>query len=108
MPAKKAKSQEIRRLERKLTKELLWIYILSILKKKKMHAYALRKEIKKRFDFLPGNVSAYVVLYKLESRGFVSVKAEGTRKIYSLTASGKKLLNEAKGYFRSVSKKAFS
>jgi DNA-binding PadR family transcriptional regulator len=90
------KSRELFRLKRKLGVELLWVYILSLLKKKPSHAYVLRKEIESKFGFLPGNVSAYVVLYKLQNRGFVSSSKEGNRTVYSITAEGKALLKEAK------------
>ncbi len=90
------KSRELTRLKRKLGVELLWVYILSLLKKKPSHAYVLRKEIEAKFGFLPGNVSAYVVLYKLQNRGFVSAKKEGNRTVYTITSSGKTLLKEAK------------
>jgi len=91
-----AKSREIVRLKRKLGVELLWIYLLSMLKDKPSHAYVLRKEIKQKFGFLPGNVSVYVVLYKLQDRGYVKSKHEGNRSVYSITVSGKGLLKEAK------------
>ena len=94
--AKAEKSREIERLKRKLGIELLWIYLLSMLKKKPSHAYVLRKEVKRKFGFLPGNVSVYVVLYKLEKHGFVKAKREGNRSVYSITGSGKELLKEAK------------
>jgi len=90
------KSRELERLRRKLGVELLWIYLLSLLKKEPSHAYVLRKQIKESFGFLPGNVSAYVVLYKLKNRGFVSAKKEGNRTVYSITAQGKALLKEAR------------
>ena len=89
-------SREIVRLKRKLGIELLWIYLLSMLKKKESHAYVLRKEVEEKFGFLPGNVSVYVVLYKLEKRGFVSKKQQGNRTVYKITSSGKSLLKEAK------------
>jgi DNA-binding PadR family transcriptional regulator len=41
-------------------------------------------------------VSAYVVLYKLQSRGFVSTKQDGNRTVYTITRDGKRLLSEAK------------
>ena len=88
-------SREMARLREKLGVELLWIYILGILKKKPSHAYAIRAEIEKRFGFRPGNVTAYVVLYKLEGRGFVSKKTDANREVYSITAKGKELLKEA-------------
>jgi len=90
------KSRELGRLKRKLGIELLWVYLLSMLKKKPSHAYVLRKEVEGKFGFLPGNVSVYVVLYKLEKHGFVNAKHEGNRAVYSITAEGKKLLKEAK------------
>ncbi len=89
-------SKEITRLKRKLGIELLWIYLLSMLKKESSHAYVLRKEVEEKFGFLPGNVSVYVVLYKLEKHNFVKAKKEGNKTIYSITASGKTLLKEAK------------
>ena len=90
------KSRELERLRRKLGIELLWIYLLSMLKKKPSHAYVLRKQVEEKFGFLPGNVSVYVVLYKLQSRGFVKARREGNRSVYSITSNGKTLLREAK------------
>jgi DNA-binding PadR family transcriptional regulator len=91
-----SKSREIVRLKRKLGVELLWIYLLSMLKNKTSHAYVLRKEIEQKFGFLPGNVSVYVVLYKLQDRGFVKSKQDGNRSVYNITTKGKNLLKEAK------------
>lgn len=89
-------SKELERLRRKLGIELLWIYLLSMLKKNPSHAYVLRKEVEEKFGFLPGNVSVYVVLYKLEKHGFVSAKQDRNRSVYSITSRGKELLKEAK------------
>ena len=91
---------ELRRLEEKLTKEVLWLYVLSILSEKDAHGYVLRKQILEKFGFLPGNVTSYVVLYKLESRGFVFAKTVQNKKIYSITAKGKKLLKKAEQVFK--------
>ncbi len=85
-------SREIARFKEKLGIEVLWVYILSLLEKEPAHAYILRQRIKERFGFLPGNVSVYVVLYKLESRGFVSTKSDNNRVVYTITEKGKKLL----------------
>lgn len=89
-------STEIKRLHSKLTIEVLWIYLLSLLNKEPSHAYLLRKKIKEEFDFLPGNVTAYIVLYKLEKRGFVEGKRKENKKIYSITSKGRELLKLAK------------
>jgi len=100
-------SAEIKRLSKNLTTGLLWVYILSILRKKDFHAYALRNEVSKRFGFLPGNVTAYVVLYKLESRAFVKSKQRENKKIYSITKNGVNLLKEAQKTFKDFQKKLF-
>ena len=86
------KSREILRLREKLGIKILWVYILSLLRKEPAHAYILRQKIMDEFGFLPGNVSVYVVLYKLHSRGFVATKGEENRVVYTITEKGKKLL----------------
>ncbi len=93
---KASESPEIERLRRKLGVELLWVFILSILKKSPSHAYVLRKKIEKQFGFLPGNVSSYVVLYKLEQRRFVATKTDGNKVVYTITPKGNQLAQQAK------------
>lgn len=90
---------ELKRLDEKLSKEVLWLYLLSVLKKEPLHAYALRKRINEKFGFLPGEVSAYVVLYKLEKRGYVFQKADANKKTYFVSEKGKELLKKAKKQF---------
>lgn len=101
-------SPEIQRLKNKTGIELLWIYILSLLKKKSSHSYALRKQIKEKFDFLPGEVTVYVVIYKLKSRGYVSSKKDSNKVVYSITKKGIELLNEAEKIIEDKTKKIFS
>ncbi len=100
-------SREMLRLKRKLSVELLWIYLLSILKEKPLHAYALRKSVSEQFGFLPGNVSAYVVLYNLESRGFVSTRKDENRVVYTITEKGRSLLLAAEKELRGMIGKLF-
>ena len=88
------------RLKNKITKEVLWLYILKLLRERPMYAYELKQAIKNAFDFEPATVSSYVVLYKLEKDGYVKARwQEGTggkpsRKYYELTPEGEKLLEE--------------
>ena len=93
-----AKGAELARLESKLGVELLWLHVLSILKGKEMHGYALRREIQERFGFKPGQVSAYVVLYKMEAAGLVRTTREGVRRVYRITPLGKRRLDEARHF----------
>ena len=90
----------LKRLKELNTRECLWLYILSILKDKPMHAYALRKEIHERFGFRPGTVTAYKVLYLLSRDGMVEKKVNGRQKIYSVTEKGSKMLEDAVDFYR--------
>jgi DNA-binding PadR family transcriptional regulator len=94
------RSREIARLREKLGIEVLWVHLLALLKKGPAHAYALRKKVEAEFGFLPGNVSVYVVLYKLQSRGFVATRRDENRVVYSITPRGRQLLSLAGKEFR--------
>jgi len=91
----------LKRLEHLNTKDCLWMYILRILKDKPMHAYSVRKEIKKRFGFTPGTMTAYKVLYSLKTKGLVRKKIEGRKNIYSITQKGRNNLRKAIQFYRS-------
>lgn len=86
----------LRRLQNKITKENLWIYILNLLKNGPLYAYEVREKIKKKFGFEPATITVYMVLYKLEKEGLVIKEKsnEGPRKYYSLTEKGIKALEE--------------
>jgi DNA-binding PadR family transcriptional regulator len=90
----------IKRLQQLNTKDCLWIYILSILSEKPTHAYSIRSEIEKKFNFLPGNVTAYRVLYYLTSQNFVKKMVEGRRKVYYITAKGEMELSKAITFYK--------
>lgn len=93
------------KLERNNTYDCLWPYVLRILKDKPTHAYVLRAEIEHRFGFKPGNVTAYRVLYALKKKGYVEKTKEGVKQVYSITPKGAKLLKEATGFYKAMSRK---
>jgi DNA-binding PadR family transcriptional regulator len=93
------------RLKRSLTTENLWLYILSILSRKKLHGYAVLGEMEKRFGWKPGLVTPYVVMYKLEAEGLIKAKRDERRVYYEVTPLGKKALKEAKKYINELSRK---
>lgn len=97
-------SPEIKRLKEKTGIDLLWIYILSLLKKESCHPYLLRKKISDEFGFMPGNVTVYVVLYKLKARNFVNSKQKENKVVYSITKKGISLLKEAEKLFKEKTK----
>jgi DNA-binding PadR family transcriptional regulator len=87
----------LKRLETKTTIENLWIYVLALLKDSRMYAYEINRSLEKRFGFSAGQVTAYVVLYKLEKSGLVEAEWEKigrNRKYYRITPEGEKLLEE--------------
>ena len=90
----------LRRLKELNTKDCLWIYILKLLTENPMHAYALREQIKDRFGFMPGTVTAYKVLYLLNRGGLVSKKASGRQKVYTITSKGRASLKEAIDFYK--------
>jgi len=99
------------RLKEKITKEVLWMYILRLLKDRPMYAYELKNKIRESFGFEPATVSSYVVLYKLEHGGYVTSEWQesGTgrpsRKYYKLTDRGEKLLEEGIKFMEELLKK---
>ncbi|VVB74123.1 Transcriptional regulator PadR-like family protein [uncultured archaeon] len=99
-PLKRARARPderpLARLERSLTTDNLWIYILSLLSGQRMHAYAVMEEMEKRFGWRPGLVTPYVVMYKLEEDGFIKGSDKGRRRYYYITQKGKGLLKAAK------------
>jgi DNA-binding PadR family transcriptional regulator len=95
----------IKRLAKLNTQECLWPYILKILSEKPMHAYILREEIKKRFDFLPGQVTSYTTLYSLKKQGLVSKQKKDRIVVYSITERGKKALQQAQMFYRETFRK---
>jgi len=97
------KKGPMRRLEKHLTGGNLWLYILSLLKKGKRHAYALDDEISKKFSFKPNKIMIYMVLYKLEAEGMIDSEFEGRRKYYNITKKGIQTINEGKKYLEELS-----
>ena len=94
------------RLKEKLTTDNLWLYILSLLKEKDMYGYELRAAIEDSFDFKPGNVTAYRVLYALKRSNLVQTvtkEASGRkRKYYKITKEGKEELETGKEIMKEI------
>jgi DNA-binding PadR family transcriptional regulator len=96
------------RLKNKITKEVLWLYILRLLKERPMYAYELKERIREAFNFEPATVSSYVVLYKLEKDGYVTAEwqesetGKPSRKYYRLTPEGEKLFEEGIAFLENM------
>jgi DNA-binding PadR family transcriptional regulator len=112
--SKRAKeSKAFERLEKNLTIDLLWIWVLKLLKEGPKYAYELKQEIQNRFGFSPAIVTNYTILYLLKGEGIVK-KIEMRndieridRKYYEITELGHKLFEEAEIYLKEVYDKFF-
>lgn len=93
------------RLQKSNTKENLWIYILSLLKSSQLYGWEIPKLVEKKFNFKPGKITPYRVLYRLEGQGFVKSKIEERRRVYKITEKGKKELELAKNFYQQILKK---
>ena len=100
----------MKRIGRKTTNEMLWPYVLRLLKDKPMYAYELRQAMSKKFGFKPPSVTCYHVLNRLQREGCTAAEWEDqhgkpARKYYRITPAGTKLLESAQKYFEELSTK---
>jgi len=89
----------VARLKKKTTAEMLWPYFLKLLKERPMYGYELRQEIQKRFGWKPATVTSYMVLYRLQRDGYVTMewkeqRGRPARKYYKITKKGEELFRE--------------
>lgn len=84
------------------TKDNLWIYILLLLRKKELYGWEIPKLVKEKFNFLPGRITPYRVLYRLEKEGFVRSDLKERRRIYQITEKGKEELKKAEVFLKEL------
>jgi len=86
-------SKALERLKRKLTIEVLWLYIIAVLLGHgPTYPYDAGKLIERRFGFRPSKVTLYTVFYKLEREGLLEKRSDGT---YDVTGSGVRAFRNA-------------
>jgi DNA-binding PadR family transcriptional regulator len=90
----------LKRLHKKLTIEVLFLWILRLLSEGDKYAYELREEVGKRFSFSPATVTSYAVLYKMAREGLVVALDRSSlfpnRKYYSITPLGQQTLDASR------------
>jgi PadR family transcriptional regulator PadR len=88
------------RLVNKLTKEMLWMYILRLLQERPHYGYEIKELITKRFGFSPATVSGYAIIYRLTKDGLIEEqrKDDSPRKYYAITEKGSRAMSEAKSF----------
>ena len=94
-------SERLRKLN---TKGNLWIYILSLLKKRELYGWEIQSLIEKKFNFRPGLITPYRVLYRLAEQGFVKSKMRERRRVYDITEKGKEELKKAQNFYKKILK----
>ena len=102
-------SRAVERLVNKLTKEMLWIYILRLLQERPHYGYEIKELVTKRFGFSPATVSGYAIIYRLQRDGLIQSQAssESTRKYYELTEKGIEAMKLAKEFLSSTVSRVF-
>ena len=93
-------SKAMTRLVNKLTKEMLWMYILRLLQERPHYGYEIKQLITERFGFSPATVSGYAIIYRLTKDGLIEEqrKDDSPRKYYAITDKGSKAMSEAKAF----------
>jgi len=94
----------IERLLKSNTIENLWIYILFLLEKRKIYAWEIPAIIEEKFGFKSGKITPYRVLYRLEKEGSVKSELRERRRVYQITEKGKKELEKAKSFYKTILK----
>lgn len=94
------------RLDKLNTIENLWIYILLLIKSREkdnpLYAWELPEMIQKHFNFRPGKITPYRVLYRLELQGLVASKQDDRKRYYQITPLGKKELDTAILFYKNL------
>lgn len=104
----------LERLKKKMTKEVMWLYILRLLLERPMYAYEIKKQIKERFGWEAATVTSYVVFYRLRQEEYVATEwvesKEGrpNRKYYAITEKGKALFQEGRTFLEEMMDNLFS
>jgi DNA-binding PadR family transcriptional regulator len=94
------KPKAINRLVSKLTKEMLWMYILRLLQERPHYGYEIKQLIRERFGFSPATVSGYAIIYRLINDGLIEEQRpdDSPRKYYAITTKGSLAMSDAKAF----------
>lgn len=95
------------RLVKKLTKENLWLYVISVLKEKPRYGYEVKKAIKEKFNFSPSTVTVYAVLYRMVREGLIKKVKRNGETYYVPTKYGLETFERAKEFINSIKKLLF-
>ena len=92
----------LERLKKSNTSENLWLYILSLLEKMPLYGWEIPKLIEEEFNFKPGRITPYRVLYRLESQNLVKSQLKDRRRVYKITRKGQEEIEKARSFYRQI------
>ena len=97
--------QPFERFKKTNTEGNLWIYILELGKEGETPDQDVTKLVFEKFGFLPGEMLAKSVLYKLRRNGFIKTEKFQGKKSFSTTDEGKKELEKMRGFCQEIIEK---
>jgi PadR family transcriptional regulator len=83
-------------LRASLTKENLWLYILSVLASCPASPAQIKRKVAAAYGFAPASITFYTVVYRLRKEGLVRRTSEEYRSMYELTDTGAEALQAAR------------
>ena len=98
--------QDIKNFNKQLTKGLLDIIVLGLLKSEPIHGYKIITSIRRNFGIYFGPSTIYPYLNDLEKTGYIKsqwdINHDCPRKVYSLTPEGSNVLIGSEQSFNSM------
>ena len=96
----------IKKVDKQLTKGLLDLIVLGMLKNNSIHGYGIISGIRKNFGIYFGPSTIYPFLKNLEDKGYIKSKwdmnHDRPRKVFAITPQGSDLLVGTEQSFRTI------
>ena len=96
----------IKKVDKQLTKGLLDLIVLGMLKNNSIHGYGIISGIRKNFGIYFGPSTIYPFLKNLEDKGYIKstwdMNHDRPRKVFSITPQGTDLLVGTEQSFRTI------
>lgn len=97
------RSRAYERLVKKLTIEILWIYVAKVLMSSgSLKAYEIKKKIMERFNIKPQTMTTYTVIYRMVREGLLAPTRIDGDTVYILTDKGKEEFAKAIKFLESI------
>ena len=98
--------REIKKVNKQLTRGLLDIIVLELLRSEPMHGYRIITAIRRNFGIYFGPSTIYPFLNELQDKGFIrsmwDTNHDRPRKVFHLTAEGGNVLNGIEQSFSTI------